>query len=198
MDEHVSDPYVHQARRQGYRSRAAFKLLGLDDKHHLLRPGQIVVDLGAAPGSWSQVAAARVGRTGMVVAIDLLPVDPIEGVTRVQGDLRSAETQGRLAALLKKGEVDLVLSDLSPNLSGVAAADAARAAELVAIAVEFAADYLKPVGSFVVKAFHGSGFEESLALVRARFVSVAVRKPAASRDRSAEAYIVAKQPRSPR
>jgi 23S rRNA (uridine2552-2'-O)-methyltransferase len=198
MDEHVADPYVQQARRAGYRSRAAFKLLELDDKHRLFRVGQVVVDLGAAPGSWSQVARARVGRTGTVVALDLLALDPIDGVASIQGDARAAETQARLAALLKKGNVDLVLSDMSPNLSGVAAADAAQGAELVEIAADFAVDYLKPIGSLVVKVFHGAGFEEALRLLRSRFGSVSVRKPAASRGRSTEVYVIAARPYSAR
>ena len=196
MDEHVADPYVRQARQSGYRSRAAYKLLDLDQRYGLLRAGHRVVDLGAAPGSWSQVALAKVGRRGVVVAVDLLPMEPIPGVTFIHGDIRDPQVQDGLAVHLRKGDVDLVLSDMAPNVSGVASADAARAAELVATAVDFAGNYLSPVGSLVVKVFHGAGFEESLGLLRARFKTVSVRKPAASRDRSPEAYVVAVAPRS--
>jgi len=194
MDEHVADPYVQLAQRSGYRSRAAFKLLELDRRHRLLKPGQRVVDLGAAPGSWSQVAAARVGARGSVVAIDLLPIEPIAGVVTVQGDLRTAAGLAAAQPHLVEGGIDLVLSDMAPNVSGVAAADAARAADLVSTAADFALRYLKPTGVLVVKMFHGAGFEESLRLLRSRFGTVAVRKPDASRDRSPEAYAVASRP----
>jgi 23S rRNA (uridine2552-2'-O)-methyltransferase len=195
MDEHLADHYVQQARRSGYRSRAAYKLLELDRRDRLLKGGLRVVDLGAAPGSWSQVAAAKVAPGGTVVAVDLLAMAPLAGVVFLQGDMRDPQTLAGLALHVKKGEVDLVLSDMAPNLSGVAAADAARAQELVDTAAQFAADFLRESGSLVAKLFHGHGFDESLAMLRRRFRKVSVRKPAASRDRSAEAYVVAAGPR---
>lgn len=195
MDEHVADPFVQRARREGYRSRAAYKLLELDERHRLLRPGQTVVDLGAAPGSWAQVVRRRLGGSGTVIALDLLPMDPIDGVLFIQGDMRSESMPAQLAAAMGNRPADLVLSDMAPNLSGVAAADAARGEELIELAADFAVHILKPQGIFVVKLFNGAGFEPSRALLKTLFASVLIRKPAASRDRSAEVYAVAAGPR---
>lgn len=186
----AADPYVQRARERGYRSRAAFKLLELDDKHGFLRAGQRIVDLGAAPGSWSQVAAERAGPGGRVVALDVLPVDPIDGVERITGDFRE---QSVLAELERRvGErVDLVLSDMAPNISGVAASDQARSMDLAELALEFALDRLEPDGVFVVKLFQGAGFDPFVAAARSAFGRVRLRKPAASRKQSREMYLVA-------
>jgi 23S rRNA (uridine2552-2'-O)-methyltransferase len=184
LRRHVTDPYVRKAREQGYRSRSAFKLLEIDDKEKLLRPGATVVDLGAAPGGWSQVAAARVKPGGRVIAIDLLKIAPITGVEVMQEDFRAAKLQGVRA--------DIVLSDLAPNLSGVANVDQARAAELAFAAMDFCRMTLKPDGAFVVKTFHGEAFGEVVARLKREFSKVTVRKPSASRGESSETYVVAR------
>ena len=192
MHEHLNDAYVKQAQSAGYRSRAAYKLLEIAKADRLLRPGLAVVDLGAAPGSWSQVVAAAVGRTGTVVAVDLLEIPSIAGVHFLQGDLRTGETLARVDAALQGRPVDLVLSDMAPNLSGVASTDQARHRELCEQALVFATDHLKPGGAFLIKAFQGSGYPEFLRLIKQSFESVVSRKPAASRDRSAEMYLLGK------
>jgi 23S rRNA (uridine2552-2'-O)-methyltransferase len=184
LRRHVTDPYVRKAREQGYRSRSAFKLLEIDDKEKLLRPGATVVDLGAAPGGWSQVAAARVKPGGRVIAIDLLKIAPITGVEMMQGDFRAAKLEGVRA--------DIVLSDLAPNLSGVANVDQARGAELAFAAIDFCRKILKPDGVFVVKTFHGEAFGEVMARLKLEFGKVMVRKPSASRGESSETYVVAR------
>jgi 23S rRNA (uridine2552-2'-O)-methyltransferase len=188
MARHVRDPYVRQARREGYRSRAAFKLLELDARDRLLRPGMRVLDLGASPGGWSQVAAQRVGREGLVVAADLAPMQPIPGVRFIAADLRDPATRARLEAALDGSRADLVLSDMAPNLTGVAAADEARAQELVDSAVALCTALLKPDGALLVKMFHGAGLEAVIERMRAVFKSVEMRKPPASRSRSSEVY----------
>ena len=192
MAEHVHDPWVKEATRLGYRSRAAFKLLELADKDKLLRPGMSAVDLGAAPGSWSQVLHERLGRGGTIVAVDVLPMDPIAGVTFVQADFREEEGLAALESALAGRKVDLVVSDLSPNLSGVEAADQARSVHLCELALEFAQAWVQPGGDLVVKAFQGAGFMDLRRAVEGRFAKVYVRKPKASRDRSREVFIVAK------
>ena len=184
LRRHVTDPYVRKAREQGYRSRSAFKLLEIDEKEKLLRPGATVVDLGAAPGGWSQVAAARVKPGGRVIAIDLLKIAPITGVEMMQEDFRAATLAGVRA--------DIVLSDLAPNLSGVANVDQARAAELAFAAIDFCRRTLKRDGVFVVKTFHGEAFGEVLARLKRDFGKVMVRKPPASRGESSETYVVAR------
>lgn len=191
MREHVSDPYVQLAQKEGYRSRAAYKLLEIDARDHLLKPGMVVVDLGATPGGWSQVAAARVGRGGKVVALDLLPLDPLPGVEFIQGDFREDAVLRQLEKLLQGRLVGLVISDMAPNISGIASADQARAMHLAELAMEFALEHLKPEGSFLVKVFQGAGFEEYLGAMRKSFAKVATRKPKASRDRSSEVYLLA-------
>lgn len=189
LHRHVTDGYVRQARAAGYRSRAAYKLLEIDQKDRVLRPGSRVLDLGAAPGGWSQVAARKVGPNGRVVAIDLLEIAPISGVTVLRGDVR--EPRAREAARQALGgAADLVLSDLSPNLSGISAVDQARAAELAGLAVELACEVLKPTGALLVKVFQGEAFEEVLGRVRRAFQTVAVRKPGASRGESRETYLL--------
>jgi 23S rRNA (uridine2552-2'-O)-methyltransferase len=189
LRRHVTDPYVRQAKAQGYRSRAAFKLLEIDAREKLFRPGMTVVDLGAAPGGWSQVAAARVGPRGRVIAVDLLPIAPISGVTVLQGDFRHA-------ALLEAGKADVVLSDLSPNLSGIGNVDQARGLELAEAAIDFCRKALKPDGVFLTKAFQGEAFEALVKRLRSEFSNVKVVKPPASRGESRETYLVARNLRA--
>ena len=191
LRRHVTDTYVRQAKARGYRSRAAFKLLELDDKDKFLRPGAVVVDLGAAPGSWSQLAVQRVRPGGKVIAVDLLDIAPISGVTVLKGDFRKLD----LVQALGGQEADVVLSDLSPNLSGIANVDQARASELSFAAIDFCKKALKSDGVFVLKAFHGEAFGEVMQRLRQEFVSVSVRKPGASRGDSRETYLVLRNPR---
>jgi 23S rRNA (uridine2552-2'-O)-methyltransferase len=190
MREHVNDPFVQLAQKEGYRSRAAYKLLEIDAKDHLLKPDTVVVDLGATPGGWSQVAAAKVGRSGKVIALDILPLDPLSGVAFIQGDFREEGVLKQLEAMLENKLVGLVISDMAPNMSGVASADQARAMHLAELAMEFALEHLKPDGCFLVKVFQGTGFEDFLKLMRSRFAKVVSRKPKASRDRSSEVYLL--------
>jgi len=192
MQEHVSDHWVQEAQRLGYRSRAAFKLLELAEKDRLLRPGMTAVDLGAAPGSWCQVLRERLGPSARIVAVDLLPMDPVAGVRFVQGDFREEETLRALEKALGNRRADLVLSDLSPNISGVASADQARSVLLGELALEFARAWLQPGGDLVVKGFQGAGFPELHRLLQASFEKSYVRKPKASRGRSPEVYLVGK------
>jgi len=192
MREHVNDPFVKKARLEGYRSRASYKLMEIDDRDKLLLPGLQVVDLGAAPGGWSQVARSRMGPRGQVWAIDLLPLIPLEGVQFIQGDFNDPKVRSALAAGLPETGADLVLSDLAPNVSGVALYDQARATELWEAALEFSVNTLKPNGKFLVKVFHGLDFEPFVRLMRSAFESVVTRKPSASRDRSPEVYLLGK------
>jgi len=189
--EHAADPYVRRARETGERSRAVFKLEALDRREGLLQPGMRVVDLGAAPGGWSAYAARRVGPRGRVVAVDRLPMEPVPGVVFVQGDFAEADTLERVLAALQGEPVDLVLSDMAPNLSGVASVDQPRAMALAELALELAEQVLRPGGGLVVKVFHGEGLDAFVARVRQRFARVRLRKPPASRARSREAYLVA-------
>jgi 23S rRNA (uridine2552-2'-O)-methyltransferase len=198
MQEHVSDPYVKRAQAEGLRSRAAFKLRELDAKDRLFSPGQTVVDLGAAPGSWSEFAAHRVGPGGRVIAIDLLAIAPIPGVEFIQGDFTEAAALARLERMLGADRIDLVLSDMAPNISGVSATDQARSMQLAELAADFALMHLKPGGGLLVKVFQGSGYSEFLGWLRERFAAVGSRKPDASRDRSREMYLLARRPRSRR
>ncbi|NNM79151.1 MAG: 23S rRNA (uridine(2552)-2'-O)-methyltransferase RlmE [Gallionella sp.] len=191
MREHVNDPYVQMAQKDGYRSRAAYKLLEINDKDRLFKPGMVVVDLGATPGGWSQIAAREVGRAGRVIALDLLPLDPLTGVDFIQGDFREESVLKQLQDLLAGRQVGLVISDMAPNMSGVLTADLARALYLAELAMDFAIEQLQPDGQFLVKVFQGAGFEEYLKLMRSRFGKVVTRKPKASRDRSSELYLLA-------
>lgn len=191
LRRHATDPYVQRARDQGYRSRAAFKLIAIDARERLLRPGGRIVDLGAAPGSWSQVAAERTRPGGRVVAIDLLEIKPIDGVRVLRGDFRDAAVRARVAEALD-GVADAVLCDMAPNLSGIAGVDQARLAGLSRLAIDFCRAHLKPKGALVLKAFHGEAFDEVRAGLDAAFGSVVVRKPPASRSESAETYVVAR------
>jgi 23S rRNA (uridine2552-2'-O)-methyltransferase len=192
MQEHVNDHWVKEATRLGYRSRAAFKLLELAEKDKLFRPGMRVVDLGSAPGSWAQVLRERLGPRATIVAIDLLAMDPVRGVTFLQGDFREDEGLAAVATALAGRKVDLVVSDLAPNLSGVESADQARSVHLGELALEFAQKWLQPGGDLVVKAFQGEGFQEFQRAMQEHFAKVYARKPKASRDRSREVYLVAK------
>ncbi|HEY9098493.1 MAG TPA: RlmE family RNA methyltransferase [Thiobacillus sp.] len=190
MHEHVNDPHVKKAQTDGYRSRAAYKLLEIDKRDRLLRPGLTVVDLGAAPGSWCQVAAQKVGRQGRVLAIDLLPLASLPGVESLEGDFAEPVAWAWLEEKLQSSQVDLVLSDMAPNISGVILRDQARHYELCELALEFAVNWLKPDGAFLVKAFQGVGFEDFRAQMRQAFEQVLIRKPDASRDRSTEVYLL--------
>lgn len=190
LSRQAADPYVKKARSSGFRARAAFKLIELDERDGFFRPGQKVVDLGSAPGSWAQVAAKRVGRGGRVVALDILSMDALDGVEFIHGDFREAEVLARLEALVGE-KVDLVLSDMAPNITGIAPVDQARSMDLAELALEFAGDWLEPGGFFVVKLFQGAGFDAFLCAARARFGRVRLRKPAASRKQSREIYLVA-------
>ncbi|MCG9065258.1 RlmE family RNA methyltransferase [Laribacter hongkongensis] len=192
LNEHVHDHWVHMAQKEGYRSRAAYKLLEIHDKDKLLRPGMTVADLGSAPGSWSQVAAGIVGDSGRVFALDLLEMAAIPGVDFIQGDFREDAVLDQFETLLAGRPLDLVISDMAPNLSGMASIDQARAAYLCELALDFARNHLKPGGAFLVKVFQGSEFNDYLAAMRSGFTQVLSRKPKASRDRSAEIYLLGK------
>lgn len=190
MMEHVNDPYVQLAKKEGWRSRAAFKLMEIDDKDKLLRRGEVVVDLGATPGGWSQVAAKRVGNDGLVFALDLLEMEAIQGVQFIQGDFREESVLAQLENLLGDRQVGLVMSDMAPNMSGVPLVDQARIMHLAELGLEFSQAHLKPDGAFLVKVFQGSDYESFLKAMRAAFQTVVVRKPDASRDRSPELYLL--------
>lgn len=198
LNDHVNDPYVKLAQKDGYRSRAAYKLREIDETLKLIRPGQVVVDLGAAPGAWSQylrrrfapAGAAAGALDGTIIALDLLGFEPIEGVTFLQGDFRDDGTARALEAVLAGRAVDVVVSDLAPNLSGIESSDAARIAHLVELAVDFCQRHLRPEGALVCKTFHGSGYSQQVKLFKDRFRVVKPIKPRASRDKSAETFIV--------
>lgn len=190
MREHINDPYVQMAKKEGWRSRAAFKLMEVDDKDKLLKRGEVVVDLGATPGGWSQVAIQRVGDGGMVFALDLLEMEPIRGVHFIQGDFREDAVLQQLEEMLGDRRVGLVMSDMAPNMSGVPLVDQARVMHLAELGLEFSRAHLKPDGAFLVKVFQGSDYEGFVKAMRETFRTVAVRKPDASRDRSAEIYLL--------
>ncbi len=191
LAEHFNDDYVRQAQAKGWRSRAVFKLEEIQRRDRILRPGMTVVDLGAAPGGWSQYAAGQVAPDGQVIALDLLPMDPLPGVTFLQGDFTEAETWRQLQAAVGEREVDVVLSDMAPNLSGTRSVDQPRAMHLAELALDAAGHLLGDGGCFLTKLFHGEGFEAFQKQVRQRFAKVAVRKPRASRARSREVYLLA-------
>jgi 23S rRNA (uridine2552-2'-O)-methyltransferase len=193
LREHFSDPYVQRARAEGWRSRAVFKLEEIDRKEKLLKPGSVCLDLGAAPGAWSQYALRRVGRKGKVVATDILPMEPLEGVEFVQGDFREESVFDQVVALLPPRGVDVVLSDMAPNLSGMDAIDQPRSMYLSELALDMAERVLKPEGCALIKVFQGAGFQELLATARRKFAQVKLIKPEASRSRSPELYLLAKR-----
>ncbi|QMT41522.1 RlmE family RNA methyltransferase [Neisseria shayeganii] len=190
LHEHVNDPYVHQAQKDGYRARAAYKLLEINEKDKLIKPGTVVADLGSAPGSWSQVAAKLAGKSGRVFALDILPMEPVEGVSFIQGDFREDAVLAELEALLDGRSLDLVICDMAPNMSGHAVSDQARSYHLCELALDFAANHLKPGGNMLVKVFQGAGYQEYVQAMREVFAQVQVRKPKASRDRSSETYLL--------
>ena len=203
IERHINDPFVKRSRAEGYRARSVYKLIELNDKEKLIRPGMTVVDLGAAPGSWTQVVREKLidkngDIRGTIIAMDILPMDPIDGVTFLQGDFREQEIADKLSEILDGNKVDLVLSDMAPNLSGIAAADAARSLLLNELAHEFCLEHLKPNGVFVTKAFQGSGFSQFVEALKKTFKKVYSRKPAASRDSSAEVYLVARELKAPK
>ncbi len=203
LADHINDPYVKLAQREGYRARAAYKLNEIDEALSLIKPGQVVVDLGAAPGAWSQylrrrfapkeagIGGAAVGQlNGVIIALDLIEVEPIEGVQFIQGDFNEESVLAELEAALAGRPVDLLLSDMAPNLSGIASSDAARVAHLVELALDFSVQHLRPEGALVVKLFHGSGYSQLVELFKKTFRVVRPVKPKASRDRSSETFLV--------
>ena len=198
LNDHVNDPYVKLAQREGYRARAAYKLKEIDESCKLVRPGQVIVDLGSTPGAWSQYLRRRLAPEGAatgelpgtLIAVDLLPMEAIDGVHFLQGDFREESVLGELRAMLAGRPVDLVVSDMAPNLSGIPASDAARVSHLVELAVEFALAHLKPGGALVTKTFHGSGYSQQVKLFKDSFRVVKPIKPKASRDKSAETFLV--------
>ena len=196
MQQHLNDPYVQRAQAEGWRARAAFKLIEIDDRDKLIKPGMTIVDLGSAPGSWCQVVAKRLGNTGHLIALDILPMVPVRGADFIQGDFHEDSVLQQLEGALKGRQVDLVLSDMAPNISGIAVSDHARGMELAELTLDFCSRHLKPGADMLVKVFQGSGYMELREAVSGLFESLVVRKPAASRDRSAEVYLLARGKRS--
>ena len=209
LHDHINDPYVKMAQREGYRARAAYKLKEIDEQDKLIRPGMVIVDLGAAPGSWSQHAHNKLalgtkrddqrqgGIDGTIIALDLLPMEPIADVQFLQGDFREDDVLAQLEELVGGRPVDLVISDMAPNLSGVASADAARIEHVCDLALEFSQNHLKPDGALLVKCFHGSGYSQIVEKFKQQFKVVAARKPKASRDKSSETFILGKHLKHP-
>ncbi|SEJ23534.1 RlmE family RNA methyltransferase [Achromobacter sp. NFACC18-2] len=197
IHQHINDPYVKLAQQKGYRARAAFKLIEILDTEKLMRRGDLVVDLGSAPGSWSQVARERLAGPGgivdgRIIALDILPMEPVAGVEFIQGDFREEEVLKQLEDMVGSRAVDLVISDMAPNLSGVGIADSARIQHVCELAMEFSCAHLKPNGALIVKAFHGTGFSQIVESFKKRFKRVVERKPKASRDKSSETFLVAR------
>lgn len=190
MQEHLNDEFVKRAQKDGYRARAAYKLIEIDDKDKLIKPGMTIVDLGSTPGSWSQVAVQRLKGQGKVIALDILDMHPIAGVNFIQGDFREQSVLSQLEEAIQNQPVDLVIADMAPNISGVKDVDQAGAAYLTELALDFSQQWLKPNGNFLVKVFIGSGFEEIMKSMRSQFEKVVTRKPKASRDRSSEVYLL--------
>jgi 23S rRNA (uridine2552-2'-O)-methyltransferase len=209
LHDHINDPYVKLAQREGYRARAAYKLKEIDEQDKLIRPGQVIVDLGSAPGSWSQYVRNKLahgarrdesregGIDGTIIALDLLPMEPIADVHFIQGDFREEAVAAQLEEKVGDRRVDLVISDMAPNLSGVAVADAARIEHICDLALEFAQNHLKPEGALLVKCFHGSGYSQIVEKFKRQFKTVAARKPKASRDKSSETYILGRNLKRP-
>jgi 23S rRNA (uridine2552-2'-O)-methyltransferase len=192
LRRHVNDPYVQRSKREGYRSRSAYKLTEIDEKDRILRPGQVVVDLGAAPGGWSQVVAKRLGNAGLLVAIDILPMEPVPGAVVLEADFTSKRGLDAVQSALSGRRIDVVLSDMAPNMSGISMSDQARSMYLAELARDFSQLHLKPDGAFLVKIFQGAGYDDYLKSLRRAFQKVVVRKPDASRDESAEQYLLAR------
>lgn len=203
LHDHINDPYVKLAQKEGYRARAAYKLKEIDEEEKLIKPGQVIVDLGSTPGSWSQYARNKLagkeggGINGTIIGLDILPMAPIADVHFIQGDFRENDSVQQLEAVLAGRKVDLVLSDMAPNLSGVAISDAARVEYLIDLAVEFAQMHMKPTGSLLVKCFNGTGYNEILHKFRAEFKVVISKKPKASRDKSSEIFLLGKTLKNP-
>ena len=190
MQEHLNDEFVKRAQKDGYRARAAYKLIEIDEKDKLIKPGMTIVDLGSTPGSWSLVAVQRLKGLGKVIALDILDMTGIAGVTFIQGDFREEAVLLQLQAAINNKPVDLVIADMAPNISGVKDVDQAGAAYLTELALEFSKDWLKPNGNFLVKVFIGAGFDDIVKTMRGHFDKVVTRKPKASRDRSSEVYLL--------
>ncbi len=198
LNDHVNDPYVKLAQKEGYRARAAYKLKEIDEALGLIKPGNLVVDLGSAPGAWSQYVRRKLSPTGAaagelkgtILALDILPMEPVEGVTFLQGDFREPEVLAQLVSVMAGRKADLVVSDMAPNLSGIEASDTARIAHLVELAIEFSCDHLKPEGTLVTKVFHGGGYSQLVKLFKETFRVVKPLKPKASRDKSSETFLI--------
>lgn len=197
LREHFNDPYVKQAQKEGYRSRAVYKLLEMHERYKLFKPGMSVVDLGAAPGGWSQVVAKLIKPKGQIIALDLLPIEPIPGVDFIQGDFSDEAVLATLQERLPSPKVDWVLSDIAPNMSGNESVDMPRSMYLCELALDFALQTLKPEGGFLIKVFQGAGFDALLSDIKRSFKTVVIRKPKASRDRSREVYILAREFKKP-
>ncbi|GGI16018.1 MAG: RlmE family RNA methyltransferase [Oxalicibacterium faecigallinarum] len=203
LHDHINDPYVKQAQKEGYRARAVYKLKEIDEEEKLIKPGQIIVDLGATPGSWSQYVRNKLsgaeggGIKGTIIGLDMLPMDPIADVHFILGDFREQEVLDQLEEVLQGRKVDLVLSDMAPNLSGIAVADAARVQDIIDLAVDFAQHHMKPSGSLLVKCFNGSGYNYLVEKFRAEFKTVTQKKPKASRDKSSEVFLLGKTLKNP-
>ena len=203
LHDHINDPYVKLAQKEGYRARAAYKLKEIDEEEKLIKPGQIIVDLGSTPGSWSQYARRKLagkeggGIHGMIVALDMLEMEPVADVTFIQGDFRETEVLEQLEGVLEGRKVDLVLSDMAPNLSGIAATDAARVEDIIDLAIDFARHHLKPSGCLLVKCFNASGYTQIVEKFRQEFRSVSPKKPKASRDKSSEVFLLGRGVRNP-
>lgn len=203
LHDHINDPYVKLAQKEGYRARAAYKLKEIDEEEKLIKPGQVIVDLGSTPGSWSQYARRKLagkeggGTHGVIVALDMLEMEPVADVTFIQGDFRETEVLQQLEDVLQGRKVDLVLSDMAPNLSGIAATDAARVEDIIDLAIDFARHHLKPSGCLLVKCFNAGGYTQIVEKFRQEFRSVSPKKPKASRDKSSEVFLLGRGVRHP-
>jgi 23S rRNA (uridine2552-2'-O)-methyltransferase len=203
LHDHINDPYVKLAQKEGYRARAVYKLKEIDETEKLIKPGQIIVDLGATPGSWSQYVRSRLsgsaggGINGTIIGLDMLPMEPIADVHFIQGDFREEDVLVKLELVLEGRKVDLVLSDMAPNLSGIAVADAARIADIIDLAIDFAQRHMKPSGALLVKCFNGSGYQQIVEKFRQEFKTVTQKKPKASRDKSSEIFLLGKGLKNP-
>ncbi|HEV7856199.1 MAG TPA: RlmE family RNA methyltransferase [Herminiimonas sp.] len=203
LHDHINDPYVKLAQKEGYRARAVYKLKEIDETEKLIKPGQIIVDLGATPGSWSQYVRNKLsgsvggGINGTIIALDMLPMEPVADVHFIQGDFREEDVLVKLEQVLEGRKVDLVLSDMAPNLSGIAVADAARIADIIDLAIDFAQHHMKPSGALLVKCFNGSGYQQIVEKFRQEFKTVTQKKPKASRDKSSEIFLLGKVLKNP-